>query len=126
MTYLELSPAIAALRSRPEEFELRDNALHHLGSRHSFRFLDEDEVRIDAACGCAHLRASREQSRALHEAFRDWRASYWQPLVINREFAGHFEPPGVVRGMLIALLLRLIAWRPAPKSLPLEQVLPVR
>jgi len=126
MTYLELSPAITALRTRPEEFELRDSALHHLGSRHTFQFQGDDEVRIEAACGCAHLRASREQSRALHEAFREWRASYWQPLVINREFAGHFAPPGLVRRMLIALLRWLIAWRPAPKPLPLDQVLPVR
>src|SRR5438552_47892 len=33
MTYLELAPAITALRSRPDEFELRDNALHLLGGQ---------------------------------------------------------------------------------------------
>jgi hypothetical protein len=126
MTYLELSPAITALRARPEEFELRDDTLDHLGSRHSFRFLAEDEVRIEALCGCSQLRASREQSRALHEAFQDWRASYWRPLQINREFAGHFEPPGLVRRALIALLRYLIAWRPAAKSVPLEQLVPLR
>ena len=126
MTYLELSPAITALRSRPEEFELRDNALHHLGSRHSFRFLRDDEVRIEAFCGCAQLRASREQSRTLHEAFQNWRAAYWQPLQINREFAGHFEEPGLVRRTLMALLRYLIAWRPAAKAVPLEQLIPLR
>jgi hypothetical protein len=126
MTYLELSPAITALRSRPEEFELRDNALHHLGSRHSFRFLSEDEVRIEAFCDCSQLRASREQSRSLHEAFSEWRTSYWQPLVINREFADHFAQPGFVRRALIALLRYVIAWRPAPKPAPIGQVMPVR
>ncbi len=70
MTYLELSPAITALRSRPEEFELRDDALHHLGSRHSFRFLSDGELRIEALCGCSQLRALPQQSRALHEAFQ--------------------------------------------------------
>jgi hypothetical protein len=126
MTYLELSPAITALRSRPEEFELRDDALHHLGSRHSFRFLSDGELRIEALCGCSQLRALPQQSRALHEAFQQWRASYWQPLQINREFAGHFEPPGLFRRMLIALLRYLIAWRPAAKPAPLEQFAPLR
>src|SRR5262249_13941928 len=111
---------------RPEEFELRDETLHHLGSRHSFRFLSDDEVRIEALCGCSLLRASREQSRTLHEAFRLWRASYWQPLQINREFSAHFEPPGLVRSMLIALLRYLIAWRPEPKVVPLAQPVPLR
>jgi hypothetical protein len=125
MTYLELSPAITALRFRPEEFEFRDDALHHLGSRHSFRFLSDDEVRIEALCGCVQLRASREQSRTLHEEFQNWRATYWQPLQINREFAGHFEPPGLVRRMLIALLRYLIAWRPEPKVVPFDQPVPL-
>ena len=126
MTYLELSPAITALRSRPQEFELRGNALHHLGSRHSFRFLSEDEVRIEAACSCSELRASSQQARMLHEEFCKWRTSYWLPLAINREFAGHFEPPGPVRRTLMALLRYLIAWRPAEKPVSLQQVVPTR
>jgi len=121
MTYLELAPVITALRSRPEEFELQSDALHHLGSRHSFRFLSDDELRIEARCGCVRLRASREQSRVLHQAFRRWWTSYSQALQINREFAGHFEPPGLVRRTLISLLRYLIAWRPEPKAVPLEQ-----
>lgn len=125
MTYLELAPAITALRSRPDEFELRDNALHHVGSRHSFRFLSEDEVRIEAFCDCSQLRATAEQSRALHEAFGQWRVTYWQPLVISREFADHFAPPGLVRRALIALLRYLIAWRPAPRPMPIGSPLPL-
>jgi len=126
MTYLELSPAITALRCRPEEFELQGDALHHLGSRHSFRLLSDDELRIEALCGCVQLRASREQSRALHAAFRQWWTSYWQVLQINREFAGHFEPPGLVRRTLISLLRYLIAWRPAARAVATSESLPVR
>jgi hypothetical protein len=125
MSYLELAPAITALRSRPEEFELRDNALHHLGSRHSFRFLSDDEVRIEAACDCSVLRASPQQSRALQESFRQWYASYWRPTQINREFAEHFAPPGPVRRWAIALLRYLIAWRPEPKAMPLRLMMPL-
>src|SRR3954465_12723119 len=62
MTYLELAPAISALRSRPEEFEFSNNTLHHLRSRHSFHFVGEDDLRIHAACDCASLRASPEQT----------------------------------------------------------------
>ncbi len=90
MAYLELSPAIAALRARPEEFS--DDTLHHLGSRHRFRFLSEDSVEIHADCGCSILKASQEQTKVFHAAYREWHASYWRPLEINREFASHFEP----------------------------------
>ena len=124
MTYLALAPAIAALRSRPEEFELRDNVLHHLGSRHSFRFAAEDEIRIEAACDCSVLRASPQECRIMHAAFREWRETYWRPLEINREFAGHFAPPGPLRRLAIALLRYLIAWRPAPRAMPLAPQLP--
>jgi len=86
MAYLELAPAISAIRSRPEEFEFSHNTLHHLTSRHRFRFLSEDDVRVEAACDCALLRASPEQSRVFHKAYSDWHASYWRPLEINREF----------------------------------------
>ncbi len=107
MTYLDLAPAISALRSRPEEFEFSHDSLHHLRSRHRFHFVSEDDVRIDAACDCAQLRASREQARALHGAYREWRASYWRSVEINREFASHFEPPPLWRRWAIWLLKRL-------------------
>src|SRR5882762_2137413 len=63
MAYLELSPAIAALRARPEEFEFSNDTLHHLDSRHSFRFLNDESVEIHAHCGCAFLKASQEQTK---------------------------------------------------------------
>ena len=56
MTYLELAPAITAIRSRPEEFEFSSGMLHHLRSRHSFRFMSDDDVKFQAACDCALLR----------------------------------------------------------------------
>src|SRR5262249_9512304 len=91
MAYLELSPAIAALRARPEEFEFSNDTLHHLGSRHRFRFFNEESVEIHADCDCALLKASQEQTKVFHAAYREWHASYWQPLEINRAFASHFE-----------------------------------
>ena len=107
MAYLELSPAITALRARPEEFEFSNDTLHHPRSRHRFRFLSEDSVEIHADCGCAILKASQEQTRVFHAAYREWHASYWQPLEINREFASHFEP-ALWRRAAIWLLRRLL------------------
>ena len=111
--YLELAPAITALRSRPEEFEFSHDTLHHLPSRHRFRFQSEDDVRIEAMCDCSMLRARPEQAKVFHEAYRDWHASYWRPLEINREFAAHFEAPPLWRRLAIWLLQRLIALPPA-------------
>ena len=114
MSYLELSPAIAALRARPEEFEFSNDTLHHPSSRHRFRFLREDCVEIHADCGCALLKASRKQTKAFHAAYREWHASYWRPLEINREFASHFEPV-LWRRAAIWLLRSLLTMPRAPK-----------
>ena len=108
MAYLDLSPAIAALHARPEEFEFTVDTLHHLGSGHRFRFPSEDSVEIHADCECALLKASREQMKLFHAAYREWHASYWRPLEINREFASHFEPT-LWRRAAIRLLRRLLA-----------------
>ena len=121
MTCLELSPAITAIRARPEEFEFSNNTLHHLGSRHRFRFVSEDEVEIHAACDCAILRASREQAKVFHAAYRDWYASYWRPLEINREFASHFEP-SLWRRLAIWLLRRLLSGPQAAKSSSVQRI----
>jgi hypothetical protein len=124
MAYLELSPAIAALRARPEEFEFSNDTLHHLGSRHRFRFLSEDSVEIHADCGCSLLRASPEQARVFHTAYRVWDATYWRPLEINREFASHFEP-ALWRRVAVWLLRRLLAIPRAPKSSSVQTDLPL-
>src|SRR4051812_18324068 len=104
MAYLELAPAIRALCSRPAEVEFSNNALHHLRSRHSFLFVGDGDLQIHAACDCASLRASPEQTRAFQQAYREWHASYWRPLEINREFAAHFAPPQAWRRLAIWLL----------------------
>jgi hypothetical protein len=121
MTYLDLAPAITALRSRPEEFEFSNDRLHHRRSRHSFRFVSEDDVRIEAACDCAYLRAAPEQTKTFHAAYREWHASYWRPLEINREFASHFAPPPLWRRLAAWMLQRLLTLPSSdrsPKVLP--------
>jgi hypothetical protein len=95
-----------------------------LTSRHRFRFLREDDVQIDALCDCSLLRAKPEQAKAFHSAYRDWYASYWRPLEINREFASHFEPPPLWRRAAMALLRALIAWEPA-KAKPVHAAVPM-
>ncbi len=119
MTYLELAPAITAIRARPEEFEFSNGTLHHARSRHRFHFVSEDDVQIHAVCDCSLLRASREQTKAFHAAYREWHASYWRPLGINREFASHFTPPSLWRRLAIWLLRRLLSWpEPGQAVLP--------
>ena len=113
MTYLELAPAISALRSRPEEFEFSNNALYHLRSRHSFHFVGDDDLLIHAACDCASLRASPQQTKAFHQAYRAWHAAYWRPLEINREFAAHFAPPPLWRPPQYE-----VAWFPSFSTAP--------
>ena len=126
MTYLDLAPAITAIRARPEEFEFSHDTLHHPRSRHRFRFVGEDEVQIDAVCDCSLLRASPLQTRAFHAAYREWHASYWRPLQINREFASHFERPSPFRRFAIWLLRRLVTGRPTPRSSRLEADVPLQ
>ena len=117
MTYLDLAPATTALRLRPHEFQITRGDLHHLPSRHIFHFAAEDDVRIDAVCDCALLRASPEQARAFHSAYRQWHADYWRPLEINRHFGSHFAPPPLWRRAAIWLLQRLLA-RPHLEKAP--------
>src|SRR5260370_27003144 len=76
MAILDLSRAIPAIRARPEEFEFSGNSLHHVRSRHMFQFLDDGDVQIYADCNCTTLRASLEQARVFHAAFKEWRATY--------------------------------------------------
>jgi hypothetical protein len=126
MTYLELAPLITAIRSRPEEFEFSNDTLHHVRSRHRFRFLSDDDMEIDAACDCSLLRASKEQTRVFRAAYREWHASYWRPLEINREFASHFAPPSVWRRLALGLLRRLLSGPQPAKSSSVQTALPLQ
>ena len=107
MSYLDVSPMVTALRSSPETFEFTGGSLHHIPSRHRFKFSDRGNVRLDAQCNCSFLTIRKEQEAGLYEAFQEWRASYWRPIEINREFAAHFAPPPPWRRFLIDLTARL-------------------
>ena len=105
MSYLDVSPMMVALRTMPEEFEIKEGWLHHFPSRHSFVFDQEGQVRIRAECNCAFLAVQTDQSRELFSAYKSWQTNYWQPLLINREFASHFH-----RSPLRNMLIRFTAW----------------
>lgn len=110
MPYLDVSPMMTALRTAPEEFELVSGWLHHIRSRHSFRFSPDEQVEIRAACNCALLAVRPEQERQLAASYREWQSSYWRPLEINREFASHFaRRPGILQ-LMIELTARLHRW----------------
>jgi hypothetical protein len=110
MAYLDVNPMIVALRTSPEEFEMDDGWLHHIRSRHSFRFDAHGRVEIQANCHCASLSVRHDQTPQLRAGYREWLAEYWHPLEINREFASHFEARSPLRRMLIALTVGLHRW----------------
>jgi hypothetical protein len=108
MSYLDVSPMITALRTSPDTFEFtRGGQLHHIPSQHRFQFDSSGQVRLDAQCSCSTLRVRDEQQAPLFQAFNEWRASYWRPLEINRQFAEHFDPPTGLRKFLLWLTARL-------------------
>jgi hypothetical protein len=100
MTYLDVRPMMGALRTAPEEFEIQQGWLHHIPSRHHFMFDTEGRVQIRAHCNCAFLSVEPGQSRELASRYNEWQRNYWQPLMINREFASHFQR-SAFRQMLI-------------------------
>ena len=103
MAYLDVNPMISALRSSPATFEFTKGSLHHIPSRHRFQFDREGQARVEAQCSCSSLTVSKDQQAPLFEAFSEWRANYWRPIEINREFAAHFAAPSGVRRVLIDL-----------------------
>jgi len=107
MAYLDVSPMMTALRTTPEEFELKSGWLQHSPSRHSFKFDPQGRVQMRAECDCAFLSVRREQEQDLFKTFQDWQATYWRPLEINRQFASHFRPRSAFRRFLIDVTARL-------------------
>ena len=107
MAYLDVGPMVTALRSAPDEFEVKGPWLHHIPSQHNFMFGPDDYVLISAACDCSRLAIAAAQRKELCAAFREWHANYWRPLVINREFAAHFKPRSRWRQWLIDMAARL-------------------
>jgi hypothetical protein len=108
MAYLDLSPMMVALRTMPEEFEMRDGWLWHNPSQHSFKFDAVGRLQVYADCNCAILRVRAEQEPALWAFVQEWRTTYWRAVEINREFASHFRPRSLVRRVMIDLTQRLL------------------
>src|SRR4029078_5832344 len=69
MATLDVSPMISALRNNPNSFEFTGGSLHHIPSRHTFKFARKGHVHLDAECGCSLLAVSNDQESALVEAF---------------------------------------------------------
>jgi len=109
MTYLDVSPMMVAFRTSPEEFEVSEGWLHHIPSRHQFLFDRDGQVHLRAECNCASLSIRPAQSQGLADCYREWHASYWRPLEINREFASHFHQ-SPLRKALIRLAARVHRW----------------
>jgi hypothetical protein len=105
MAYLDVSPMMTSLRTMPEDFEIKEGWLHHIPSRHAFRFDPSDNVELRAQCDCSELAVRSDQSRELAAAYREWDMHYWRPLLINREFASHFR-----RSALRQFLIDATAW----------------
>jgi hypothetical protein len=101
MTYLDVSPMTAALRTTPDEFEMDHGWLHHIPSQHRFSFGPKGEVQLRAQCDCSLLAIKPGQRVELATAFEEWRLSYWRAIEINREFTAHFRRPSAFRRMLI-------------------------
>lgn len=110
MAYLDVSPLMTSLRTRPEEFDFKSQWLRHIPSRHSFKFEPTGRVQIRAECNCAFLAIHPQQERQLADSFEKWHTNYWRPLEINREFASHFRPHSALRRTLIALTARINRW----------------
>jgi hypothetical protein len=105
MAYLDVSPMMTSLCTAPEDFEVKEGWLHHIPSRHDFKFDSEGNVHLRAQCDCAQLAVQAEHGRELAGAYHQWEAHYWCPLMINREFASHFR-----RSPLRQLLIDVTAW----------------
>jgi hypothetical protein len=118
MNYLDVSPMIVSLRTRPDDFEINRGWLHHVPSRHRFKFDSEGNVRLDARCDCSLLAVKRQQGQELWIAYQEWRAAYWRPVEINKEFASHFRPPNIWQRLYRRVISRI---RRAILANPMEE-----
>jgi hypothetical protein len=116
MSYLDVTPMIAALRTRPEDFDVNQGRLRHLPSGHRVIFDPlVGDARIDAHCECSSLSISRHQSRELRAAFEQWTSSYWRVVRINREFEAHFGH-SLWRRLCVRLLRYVLEGRRLPTA----------
>ena len=71
MAYLDIAPTIAALRARPEEFDLVRGWLRHTPSNHRFKVDPRGDVQLEAGCDCVMLSVSRPQGQELYAVMQD-------------------------------------------------------
>lgn len=109
MNYLDVSPMMTALRTTPEDFDMNGRWLRHNPSRHCFRF-DPGHVTVRSGCTCSFLMIHPDQQLELERNFQAWQASYWRPIEINRQFAGHFRTRSRIRRALIRGVAALHRW----------------
>jgi hypothetical protein len=127
MAYLDISPMVTALRTRPSDFDMVGSWLRHIPSRHKFKVDRGGHVTLDAQCDCIYLSVSREQGRELWQEFAEWQTVYWRSVAINREFAAHFRKPNAWQRLYRDLRAR---WRnrrlpgPAPAPQAAEELEP--
>jgi hypothetical protein len=107
VSFLDVDPMITALRTRPLDFEMDGSWLHHFPSHHRFKVDQEGNVKIDAPCDCAILHVRCEQGHELWHAFQIWYSAYWQPTLINREFARHFRSPNLLERVYCGLRVKV-------------------
>jgi hypothetical protein len=102
MAYLDLSPMLAAMRTRPDEFDMQGSFFRHRPSHHLLNFDGWGNARLHTGCDCATLDISRAQSDEMKAALAAWKVMYWEPRLariqaekraakINRKFAAHFR-----------------------------------
>jgi flavin-dependent dehydrogenase len=86
------------------DFEVDRGWLTHFPSRYSFKFDGLGNVAIRTRCACAHLSVRVEEGQELWTAYREWHASYWRPIEINRQFATLFRSPNMLQRAIRGLL----------------------
>ncbi|CAX24228.1 protein of unknown function [Methylorubrum extorquens DM4] len=120
--FLDVAPMISALQFQPTDFEFSHGWLQHIPSRHRFKFDKKGQVTIDARCDCSGQSIKREQGDPLFQAFTSWRQYYWQPMLIDREFASHFKTPNAWVRLLrdVRMAWRRFRHRAEPVSIPAE------
>jgi hypothetical protein len=107
MAYLDLTPMTHALRAAPGEFELAGGSVYHLPSRHSVHFDAAGKLILAGECDCTLLEIDHAQAAEMWEAVEQWRMQFWEPLQINKDFAGHFGQASLIRRTLIAFTGRI-------------------
>jgi len=83
MAYLDVSPMMVALRTMPEEFEMKGDWLWHTPSQHSFKFDTKGHVQLRAECNCSFLAVKTQQEQALWISIQEWRTNYWRATAVR-------------------------------------------